>query len=58
MGGLLPVLYPLLREEYDLNLRTVGLVSLAYTGVSALSQPLFGWMADKYGTKFLGLTLV
>lgn len=57
-GGLLPVLYPLLRDEFDLNLKTVGTVSLAYTGVSALSQPLFGWVADKYGTKFLGLTLV
>ena len=57
-GGLLPVLYPLLRDEFDLNLKTVGTVSLAYTGVSALSQPLFGWVADRYGTKFLGLTLV
>ena len=56
-GGLLPILYPLLRDEFDLNLKTVGLVSLAYTGVSALSQPLFGWVADKYGTRFLGLTL-
>ncbi len=56
-AGLLPVLYPLLTRRFDLDLGTVGLVSLAYTGVASFSQPLFGWIADRYGTRFTGLTL-
>ena len=56
--GLLPVLYPLLTDRFDLDLATVGLVSLAYTGVASISQPLFGWVADRYGTRFTGLTLI
>ncbi len=55
--GLLPVLYPLLTDRFDLDLQTVGLVSLAYAGVSSLSQPLFGYIADKFGTRFTGLTM-
>ena len=57
-AGVLPVLYPLLREEFDLSYKTVGLVSLAYTGVAALAQPLFGWIADRFGTRYLGATLL
>lgn len=57
-GGLLPVLYPLLRDKFEINLATVGTVSLAYTGVAALTQPLFGWVADRYGTRYLGAALV
>jgi FSR family fosmidomycin resistance protein-like MFS transporter len=57
-AGVLPVLYPLLREEFNLSYQTVGLVTLAYTGVAALAQPLFGWIADRFGTRYLGLTLL
>ncbi|MFL5804914.1 MAG: MFS transporter [Roseiflexaceae bacterium] len=56
--GLLAVLYPLLIARFGLNLTTVGLVSLAYTGVSSLSQPLFGWLADRSGTRLIGLALI
>jgi FSR family fosmidomycin resistance protein-like MFS transporter len=55
--GIIPVLYPLLVERFALNLRTVGLVSLAYSGAAALSQPLFGWLADRYGTRLIPLAL-
>jgi FSR family fosmidomycin resistance protein-like MFS transporter len=55
--GLLPVFYPLLIERFAIDLKTVGLVSLAYTGVASLIQPLFGWIADRYGTRYIGLTL-
>src|SRR5919197_5460565 len=55
--GLLPVLYPLLIRRFDLNLETVGLVSLAYTGMASVSQPLFGVTADRWGTRFTGITL-
>lgn len=57
-GGLLPVLYPLLTDRFDLDLKTVGFVALAYSGASSLSQPFFGLLADKIGTRFTGLALV
>ncbi|HYH11799.1 MAG TPA: MFS transporter [Thermomicrobiales bacterium] len=56
-GGMLPLLFPLLTAQFELDLATVGLVSLAYSGVSSLSQPAFGYIADKYGTRFTGLTM-
>ena len=56
--GLLPVLYPLLIERFALDYKTVGLVSLAYSGVASLVQPFFGWIADRYGTRLIGLALI
>lgn len=56
--GLLPVLYPLLIHRFHLNLETVGLVTLAYSGMASVSQPLFGILADRYGTRLTGLALV
>lgn len=56
-SGLLPVLYPVLTDRFELDLTTVGLVALAYSGASSLSQPFFGWLADSYGTRFTGFAL-
>jgi len=55
--GVIPVLYPLLIGKFHLNLGTVGLVSLAYSGMAAVSQPLFGLIADRYGTRWTGVAL-
>jgi FSR family fosmidomycin resistance protein-like MFS transporter len=55
--GVLPVLYPLLIGRFHLTLATVGLVSLAYGGMAAISQPLFGVLADRYGTRMTGAAL-
>src|SRR3984893_14633771 len=55
--GVLPVFYPLLSARFRLSLATVGLVSLAYGGMAAISQPLFGLIADRFGTRFTGLAL-
>src|SRR5690242_8833475 len=55
--GVLPVLYPLLIGKFQLSLATVGLVSLAYGGMAAVSQPLFGLLADRFGTRLTGLAL-
>src|SRR5438105_3551867 len=55
--GVIPVLYPLLIGRFHLSLGTVGLVSLAYGGMAAISQPLFGLLADRFGTRFTGLAL-
>jgi FSR family fosmidomycin resistance protein-like MFS transporter len=56
--GLLPVLYPLLIGRFHLSLGTVGLVALAYTGMASISQPVFGLIADRWGTRFTGLALI
>ena len=55
--GILPVLYPVLIGRFDLNFATVGLISLAYSGTAAISQPLFGVIADRYGTRLTGVSL-
>jgi FSR family fosmidomycin resistance protein-like MFS transporter len=56
-AGVIPVMYPLLIGRFKLTLATVGLVSLAYSGMAAVSQPLFGFLADRFGTRFTGLAL-
>src|SRR5262245_23721685 len=56
--GVLPVLYPLLIGRFHVSLATVGLVSLAYGGMAAFSQPVFGMIADRFGTRLTGLTLL
>lgn len=55
--GVIPVLYPILIGRFRLSLATVGLVSLAYSGMAAISQPLFGLIADRYGTRLTGVAL-
>src|ERR1700686_2575425 len=55
--GVIPVLYPILIGRFHLSLATVGLVSLAYGGTAAVSQPLFGVLADRFGTRLTGLAL-
>src|SRR3982074_2485642 len=55
--GVIPVLYPVLIGRFHLSLATGGLVSLAYGGTAAISQPLFGVIADRYGTRLTGLAL-
>jgi MFS transporter, FSR family, fosmidomycin resistance protein len=55
--GVIPVLYPVLIGRFHLSLATVGLVSLAYGGTAAISQPLFGVIADRFGTRFTGVAL-
>jgi FSR family fosmidomycin resistance protein-like MFS transporter len=55
--GVIPVLYPILIGRFRLSLATVGLVSLAYSGMAAISQPLFGVIADRFGTRLTGVAL-
>jgi MFS transporter, FSR family, fosmidomycin resistance protein len=55
--GVIPVVYPLLIGRFHLSLGTIGLISLAYGGTAAISQPLFGLLADRFGTRFTGLAL-
>jgi FSR family fosmidomycin resistance protein-like MFS transporter len=57
-SGVIPLLYPLLTDQFDLNLKTVGLVSLFYSGMASLTQPVFGWVTDRWGARWIGLTLM
>ncbi len=57
-GGVIPFLYPMLIDQFDLNLKTVGLVSLCYSGMASITQPIFGWVTDRFGTRWIGLALM
>lgn len=52
-SNLLPVAYPLLMASLDLNYAQVGLLVSCYLLVSSLSQPLFGYLADRFGSRLL-----
>lgn len=54
-GGLMPVLYALMSDEFDLSNADIGLIALAYTGASSLSQPLFGYLADRFGSRYFAV---
>lgn len=56
-AGVLPVLYPLLLGRFQLDLKTLGFIALAYSGGSSVSQPIFGLIADRWGTRFTGAAL-
>src|SRR5688572_24532994 len=51
-GGILPVLYPTVKERFALDNAQIGLVTLAYTGASSLSQPFFGYLTDRLGRRW------
>lgn len=57
-SGTFPVMYPALRSAYGLSLADVGMVALAYTAASSLSQPIFGMIADRFGTRWIGFTQI
>lgn len=51
--GALPILTPLLAKSLDLTYFQVGLVALAFTFSSAIIQPLFGVLSDRYSMPWL-----
>lgn len=52
LGGVLTLLLPTMKERFDLSNAAVGLVPLAYTGMASLTQPLFGFVSDRYGRRW------
>lgn len=52
-ANLLPMMYPLLTVSLGLNYSQVGLAIAAYTLSSSLSQPIFGYIADKIGGRHM-----
>ncbi len=55
-SGMIPVLFPAMMLSYGISLAQVGLVALAYTGCASVSQPIFGMIADRWGTRYIGFT--
>ena len=51
-GGVLPMLYPEAKDRFGIGNAEVGLVTLAYTGASSLSQPFFGYLTDRHGRRW------
>lgn len=52
-SGLMPALYPLLVKGQGLTIAEVGIMAAAYQSTLSLTQPLFGYLADRIGTRWL-----
>lgn len=50
--NILPVLLPLLRDQFSLSYLQVGLAAALLTVSSSLIQPVFGWISDRRGTQW------
>ncbi len=51
--GILPILMPLLAQSLQLSYFQVGTVVLAFTFSSAIIQPVFGVLSDRYSMPWL-----
>lgn len=59
LGGVLPMLFPIMKLQYGLSNAQMGLVTLAFTAMSSLTQPLFGYFSDTHGRRwFVPATLI
>jgi FSR family fosmidomycin resistance protein-like MFS transporter len=59
MGGVLPMLFPIAKLQFGLSNAQLGLVTLAFTATSSLTQPLFGYFSDTHGRRwFVPATLL
>jgi FSR family fosmidomycin resistance protein-like MFS transporter len=52
LAGVLPMLFPLMKLQYGLSNAEMGLVTLAFTASSSLTQPLFGYFSDTHGRRW------
>lgn len=53
--NILPVMYPLLVASLGLSYTMIGVMQLIYTAVYSLGQPLFGYLADRYGGRYFAV---
>lgn len=59
LGGVLPTLFPVMKADFALTNAQLGLVTLAFTAASSLTQPLFGYFSDTHGRRwFVPATLM
>jgi FSR family fosmidomycin resistance protein-like MFS transporter len=50
-GSLIPPLLPRIMNELDLSIALVATLGVAYSVSGALPQPLFGYLADRFGRR-------
>jgi len=63
LSSLLPAIYPLLKNSFNLNFAQVGLITLTYQTTASLLQPAIGFYTDKKPRPFslpvgMGATLI
>jgi MFS transporter, FSR family, fosmidomycin resistance protein len=63
LSSLLPAIYPLLKDSFNLTFAQVGLITLTYQTTASLLQPLVGYYTDKNSRPYslpigMGATLV
>src|SRR3974377_728460 len=46
ISSMIPAMYPLLKEAYQLDFTKVGLITLAFQVTSSLLQPVLGFVTD------------
>lgn len=46
--ALIPAIYPLLKESFQLNFTQIGLITLTFQMVGSVFQPVVGFYTDKY----------
>src|SRR5262245_62334575 len=47
ISSMIPAMYPLLKQTYQLGFAQVGLITLAFQVTSSLLQPLLGFVTDQ-----------
>src|SRR5262245_39600025 len=52
-SGLMPALYPLLVATFGYSVAQIGLLAAVYQSALSLTQPSFGYLADRIGTRWL-----
>ncbi|MHB1006470.1 MAG: MFS transporter [Chloroflexota bacterium] len=53
-SNMLPILWPVFLVTFNLDYAKVGFATASYTLAGALTQPLFGYLGDKFGSRWLG----
>jgi len=53
LQAVLPAIYPILKESFQLNLTQIGLITLTYQLTASLLQPLTGLYTDRYPQPYL-----
>lgn len=51
--AVLPAIYPMLKEQYQLSFTEIGLIAMCYQFTASLLQPLVGWYTDKHPMPYL-----
>ncbi len=63
MQSLVPALYPILKDSYELSFSQIGLITLAFQCTASMLQPVVGMYTDKHPQPYslmvgMGFTLV